>query len=82
MENEALNSTSMRKIVKAWITDLPKKLGDPLPEVWIRLSDGTEKKLFQYYPDEISFTDSELIGLTEEQARALKFGRDRSYIQS
>lgn len=71
-----------KKILKARITPLPKQLGDPLPEVWVTLADGTEKMLFTYYPDEISFTESDFIGLTDDEARTLKFGRDRSYLQT
>jgi hypothetical protein len=82
MTDKHIDSDRMSKIVKARITTLPKKLGDPLPEIWIALSDGTEKLLFSYYPDEISFTADELVGLTEEEAKLLKFGRDRAYIQS
>lgn len=70
------------KIVRARITPLPKQLGNPLPEVWVTLADGTEKMLFAYYPDEISFTESDFIGLTEDEPRTLKFGRDRSYLQT
>lgn len=70
------------EIATARITPLPKQLGDPLPEIWITLEDGTEKMLFTYYPDEISFTESDFIGLTEDEARTLKFGRDRSYLQT
>lgn len=70
------------EIATARITPLPKQLGDPLPEIWITLEDGTEKMLFTYYPDEISFTESDFIGLTEDEAHTLKFGRDRSHLQS
>lgn len=82
MKDKAVDSNSMNKIVTARITALPKKLGDPLPEIWVTLSDGTEKLLFSFYPDEISFTETELVGLTEEEARLLKFGRDRAFLQS
>lgn len=82
MNQEVLDSRSMNTIAKARITDLPRRIGDPLPEVWITLSDGTEKILFTYYPDEISFLESDFIGLTEDEARLLKFGRDRAYLQS
>lgn len=82
MNQEGLNSQSMDRIVKARITTLPKQLGDALPEVWVTLSDGTEKMLFTYYPDEISFSESYIIGLTEDEARLLKFGRDSAYLQS
>lgn len=74
MKNEGLDSEAMSKIVKARITALPKDLGDPLPEIWVTLSDGSEKLLFTYYADEISFSEKELIGLTEDEARILKFG--------
>ncbi len=70
------------KIVSARITPLPRELGAPLPEVWVKLEDGSEKKLFDYYPDEISFNETDFVGLTEDDARTLKFGRDRSFLQS
>jgi hypothetical protein len=82
MNDEPLDSTTVPRIMNARITDLPRQLGDPLPEVWITLSDRTEKLLFKYYSDEISFTEQELVGLTEEEARLLKFARDRAYLQS
>lgn len=82
MKEESLNSTVVNKIVSVRITPLPKHLGDPLPQVWATLSDGTIKLLFTYYADEISFDDQELVGLTEEEARLLKFGRDRAHLQS
>lgn len=69
-------------VVSARITPLPRRLGDPLPEVWVTLEDGSEEKLFEYYPDEISFSAQEFEGLTSEEARLLKFGRDRAFLQS
>lgn len=82
MNQQGLDSQAMNKIVKARITALPKQLGDPRPEVWVTLSDETEKMLFTYYPDEISFLESDFLGLTEAEARLLKFGRDRAFLQS
>lgn len=82
MSQEGINSREVKTIAKARITELPKRIGDPLPEVWITLSDGTEKMLFTYYPDEISFLESDFVGLTEDEARLFKFGRDRAYLQS
>jgi hypothetical protein len=38
--------------------------------------------LFDYYPDEISFTPAEFIGLTAKEARTVKFEKDKAYIQS
>ena len=73
----------MNKTIKhARITEPPKKLGDPLPEVWVTFEDGTQKMLFTFYPDEIRFNESDFVGLTEDEARTLKFGRDRAYLQS
>lgn len=45
-------------------------------------SDNAERKLFSYYIDELSFADSELIGLTEEQAHQLRTQRDVAYLRS
>ncbi|MGH2756014.1 MAG: hypothetical protein ACRDLB_16495 [Actinomycetota bacterium] len=69
------------EIVSARITSLRKTIGDQLPEVWAIFKDGTDKMLFTYYPDEISFQAQD-IGLTEEEARVFKFGRDRAYLQA
>lgn len=69
-------------VVSARITPLPQRLGDPLPEVWVTCEDGSETKVFDYYPDEISFSEGEFVGLTAEECRVLKFGRDRAFLQS
>lgn len=83
MESDDLGCRSMNnRIVSARITPLPVQLGDPLPEVWATFTDGSERMLFTYYPDEISFQEQDFVGLTEEEARLYKFGRDRSYLQS
>lgn len=82
MNEQGIDSQAVNKIVEARITHLPERLGDQLPEVWVTLADGTEKMLFTYYPDEISFSESDFLGLTEDEARLLKFGRDRAYLQS
>lgn len=77
------------KIISSRITEQPKSLGtitfevpyfDPLPRVYVTLEDGNEVFLFDYYPDEISFTPSEFIGLTIEECRTLKFKKDRNYL--
>lgn len=61
---------------------MPRQLGDPMPEAWVTLEDGTETKAFDSYPDEITITAEELIGRTLEECRALKHARDRAYLQS
>jgi len=78
------NTLKMNKIVSARITAMPKTLFDPMPKVMIKLSDNpeVEKELFSYYPDEISFTANEFIGLTEDEGRNLKFRKDKAYLTS
>ena len=61
---------------------MPKSLFDPMPQVFVTLEDGKEQYLFDYYTDEISFTAGEFVGLTIEQARHLKFTKDRNYLTS
>jgi hypothetical protein len=55
---------------------------DAMPKVIATFSDGREIELFSYYPDEISFTPDEFIGLTERQARKLRHDKDVRYLQS
>jgi hypothetical protein len=70
------------KIVSARITDMPKSMFDPMPQVWVTTENGEEQLLFEYYPDEISFQSQEFIGLTLDEARHLKFKKDKAYLQS
>ena len=70
------------KIIECTITAQPKGWLDPMPRVIATFEDGTTKELFEYYPDEISFTESEFIGLTEDEARHLKFVKDKKFLQS
>ena len=46
------------------------------------MSDGRDVPLFSYYIDELAFDSSELIGLTEAEARALRHRRDVEFLQS
>lgn len=70
-------------ITAAEITALPKTWLDDMPKVIVALDNGTvDLELFSYYPDEISFTASEFVGLTVGQAFALRHKRDVSYLQS
>lgn len=69
-------------IVEATITAMPKSMFDEMPKVIAKFSDGTEHTLFSYYPDEISFQESEFIGLTAREATNLKYRKDRDYLCS
>lgn len=61
---------------------LPEGMLDKMPEVTVTLSNGEEKTLFDFYPDEISFNESEFIGLTEEMAHRLRTEKDVKFLQS
>lgn len=70
------------KITSARITPPPKCFGDPLPVIWVTLEDGCEERLFEYYPDEISFDPQEFLGLTISEARALRTKKDVDFLRS
>ena len=70
----------MNRIRSVVITPMPESLWDPIPKVIAEFNDGTTKELFSFYPDEIQFQPSEFVGLTEEQARHLKFIKDKAYL--
>ena len=71
------------KIRKVRITERREKPDIKMPQVFITLDNGTpEQFLFEYYPDEISFTENEFIGLTIDEAYHLKFIKDKQYLQS
>lgn len=70
-------------ITQCRITAMPKSFFDPMPQVMVKLAfEKEEQLLFEFYPDEISFTESEFIGLTIEEAKTLKGKKDRNYLKS
>ncbi len=74
------------KITSAFITPMPRPMPDgmfdPMPEVVATFEDGSRKTLFAFYPDEVSFRESEFIGLTEEEAHSLFQQKDHAYLRS
>ena len=70
------------KIVEATVGKPPESVFGPLPEVIVKMEDGTTQILFDFFPDEISFTSEELVGLTVEEAIALKGQKDLAYLRS
>lgn len=64
------------------ITSVSRSLDMGYCTLTAELSDGTTERLFGYYIDELSFQDRELVGLTVEQARALRHMRDVAYLRS
>lgn len=81
--NKKIKSNQEEKITAARITEMPKTMFDPLPVVMVKVGDSDEeKRLFSYYPDEISFSAEEFVGLTVSQAKDLRHKRDVDYLQS
>lgn len=70
------------KIVAAEISAMPKSLFDPMPTVTVTYEDGQKEALFTYYPDEISFTPREFVGLTRAEAMRLFHKKDVDYLRS
>ena len=60
---------------------MPAGMFDDMPRIKVEFEDDSEKTLFSFYPDEISFTEDEFIGLTEEEARALRHKKDVKHLQ-
>jgi hypothetical protein len=60
----------------------PQSIFDPMPEVAVTYSDGIRETLFTFYPDELSFTEREFVGLTRDQALALRHRKDVAYLRS
>ena len=74
--------TSVSKITHARITAMPQGFGDPMPKVVVRVDEGEEVVLFDFFPDEISFQPNEFIGLTRDAAFELKRRKDVEYLRS
>ena len=70
------------KIKSATISEMPKKLFDPMPKVTATLEDDSVVELFSFYPDEISFTPDEFVGLTVSEAHSLRHKKDVAYLRS
>jgi len=71
-----------RIIAACEIGPYPQSLFGPIPRVAVTYSDGIRETLFTFYPDELSFTEQEFIGLTRDQALALRHRKDVAYLRS
>jgi len=72
-----------RTISACKIGPYPKSFFDlDMPKVAVTYNDGKEETLFTFYPDELSFSESEFVGLTREQAFSLRHRKDVSYLRS
>ena len=78
--------SSSPRIVQVDISSIPrpKPLGlfDPKPVVTVTFDDGSRKKLFSFYPDEIRFDEGDLVGLTETEAHELYRTKDVAYLRT
>ncbi len=76
----------MKKIVSAKIGPMPRPMPhgmfDPMPKVTVTYDDGSEETLFEFYPDEISFGESQFVGLTRDEALQLRHNTDVRFLQS
>lgn len=76
------------RIVAASIGPMPRPMSDPagafdpMPTVAVIFEGGLVKELFSFYPDELSFTQSEFTGLTAKEAHALFVQKDTAYLRS
>ncbi len=61
---------------------MPEGMFDPMPSVKVQLTNGEEHTLFEFYSDEISFSEPEFIGLTLDEATRVKIKKDIIYLQS
>lgn len=61
---------------------IPVGMYDKKSSVKVLLDNGEEHFLFDFYSDEITFTESEFIGLTLDTARRLKYDKDVGFIRS
>ncbi len=51
-------------------------------KVFALLDEGTSVELFRYYPDDLTFSAEELVGLTMAEAQELYHKKDQEYLQS
>jgi hypothetical protein len=80
---ESAREERAMKIVSASVGPFPvSPFSGELPAVRVTFEDGTEKELFRFYPDELSFVPAEFIGLTEKEARQLFVKKDTAYLRS
>jgi len=61
--------------------EMPKTMFEGGARVMADLGHG-EEKIFEFYPDEISFSATELEGKTVDEALSLKQQKDLAYLQS
>ena len=71
-----------RTIADCQIGPYPRSYSQPRPKVAVTYTDGIRETLFFFYPEELAFTEQEFIGLTRDQALALRQSKDVAYLRS
>ena len=79
---KAIEPVIVKCSISTYPNPMPNGMFDPMPKVKVTFNNGEEKVLYEFYPDEISFSETEFIGLTEESAHRLRFEKDKKFIQS
>jgi hypothetical protein len=73
------------RITAVTIAPSPQAIAMHLTEprqVTATLDDGTTVALFDYYSDELTFTEADLLGRTLDEAHALHHQRDLDWLRS
>jgi hypothetical protein len=81
----ATNTNQDKKVASCEITAMPRPMPegmfDPMPQVKVTYEDGSTETLFEFYPDELSFSPREFVGLTRSQALELRHKKDVAYLR-
>ena len=73
----------MKIVACSIISPGPRDMFDlNMPKVTVTFEDGSKKELFTFYPDELSFSEAEFVGLTETEAYALRHRKDVAYLRA
>lgn len=70
------------KIIKSARIEMPKSIFDGGAKVYGTYEDGTEEFIVEFYPDEISISEREVIGKTKAQVIDMKCDKDSAYLRS
>ncbi|MDQ6857494.1 MAG: hypothetical protein M3Z65_00690 [Chloroflexota bacterium] len=61
----------------------PAGFADPMPSIVVTFDDGQQKELMHsFYPDEWMVNEGDLLGMTEDEARAALRQKDIEYLRS
>ena len=50
-------------------------------KIYVTYEDNSTEKIYIYYPDELTFSENEFIGLTREEAQLLCYQKDLDYLK-